>query len=301
MIRRLALAALCFAAPALAQAPDFDKVEIRTQALAPGIAVLFGEGGNIGVSAGPDGTILIDDQFAPLTAKIVAAVAAMGAPPVRFVLDTHFHFDHTGGNENFGKAGAVLIAQDNVRRRLVAGGLVRAAAVTIPPAPAAALPVATFGDGMTMHLNGDTLSLIHVANAHTDGDTIVKFRKANIIHTGDVYVRYGLPFIDTDGGGSIQGMIAGCDRILALSDAKTRIIPGHGEVATRADVAEFRAMLATIRDRVAAGIRAGKPLAVIKASKPAAQWDKDPKAFITGDAFVATIYANLKAPVLKRG
>ncbi len=293
MRRALLAAALLAAAPALAQAPDFAKVTIKTQAIAPGIAVLFGEGGNIGVSAGPDGTILIDDQFAPLTPKIVAAVAAMGAPPVRFVLDTHFHFDHAGGNENFGKAGAVLIAQDNARARLAAGGTIKAAGITIPPAPAPALPVATFGETMTLHLNGDTLSLVHVANAHTDGDTIVKFQKANILHTGDVFVRYGLPFIDADSGGSIQGMIAGCDRILALSDDRSKIIPGHGEVASRADVAAYRAMLVTIRDRVAAGIRAGQPIAVIKAGKPAAEWDKDPKAFIKGDGFVETVFANL--------
>lgn len=295
MIRAAALA-LLLAAPAAAQQQDFSKVEIKTQTLAPGIAVLFGAGGNIGVSAGPDGTLLIDDQFAPLTPKIVKAVASLGAPPVRLLVNTHWHFDHSGGNENLGKAGAVIIAQDNVRQRMSAEQLNKFLKMSFAASPRAALPVITFAESITLHLNDDDIRVVHVPDAHTDGDALVKFTKANVLHAGDVFVRYGLPFIDPESGGSVRGLIAGVDTALAMTDANTKIIPGHGEVASRTDLQAYRTMLATIVDRVEAGIKAGKPLAAIQASKPAAEWDKDPKAFITGDSFVATIHASLKAP-----
>jgi glyoxylase-like metal-dependent hydrolase (beta-lactamase superfamily II) len=292
----IAALALLAASAAGAQQQDFSKVEIRTQALTPSIAVLFGEGGNIGVSHGPDGTVLIDDQFAPLTPKIVAAVAAIPAKPVRFVVNTHWHFDHTGGNENFGKAGAVIVAHDNVRRRMSVEQVMKLFKVTIPAAAAAALPVVTFPDSVTLHLNGDTLSITHIPHAHTDGDVLVKFEKANILHAGDLYVRYGLPFIDLESGGSARGMIAAMDAILKQSDANTRIIPGHGDMATRADVEAFRAMLVAITDKVAAGIGAGKTLAQIQAEKPTAPWDATNKGFVKADDFVATIHASLTTP-----
>jgi glyoxylase-like metal-dependent hydrolase (beta-lactamase superfamily II) len=296
LIRSIAPAlALLLATPAAAQ-QDFSKVEIRTQALTPGVAVLFGAGGNIGVSHGEDGTVLIDDQYAPLTPKITAAIAAIPATPVRFVINTHWHGDHTGGNENLGKAGAVIIAQDHVRERMSTEQVSKFLKRTTPPSPRAALPVITFHHEVTLHLNGDTLSVTHVLHAHTDGDALVKFEKANILHTGDVFVRYGLPFIDIDSGGSARGMIAAQDAILALADADTKIIPGHGEVASRSDVAAFKAMLETIVNRVEAGMKAGKTLPQIQAEKPAAQWDTNPKAFITGDAFVATVHASLSNP-----
>ena len=297
MIRiALALALAAAATPAAAQAPDPAKVVIRAETLAPGVAVLFGQGGNIGVSFGPDGTAIIDDQFAALTPKISAAIAALPATPPRFVLDTHWHGDHTGGNDNFGKAGAVIIAQDNVRKRLSAARAERLLKQNLPDTPTNALPMVTFDDGVTIHLNGDTLRFVHVRNAHTDGDAMIKFEKANVLHTGDLFVTYGLPFIDTDSGGSIQGMIAGIDRALALSDAATKIIPGHGPVSKRAEMIAFRTMLTTIMARVAAGMKAGKTLAAIQAEKPAAQWDTNPEAFIHGDDFVATLHGNLAAP-----
>jgi glyoxylase-like metal-dependent hydrolase (beta-lactamase superfamily II) len=291
-----ALALLLLASAAQAQQRDFDKVSIRTQPLTPNVAVLFGEGGNIGVSHGQDGTVLIDDQYAPLTPRIAAAVAAIPATPVKFVINTHWHGDHSGGNENLGKAGAVIIAQDHVRQRMSTEQVSSFLKRTTPPSPKAALPVITFHHEVTLHLNGDTISVTHVPHAHTDGDALVKFVGANILHTGDVFVRYGLPFIDTESGGSARGMIAAQDAILALADTNTRIIPGHGEVATRADVAAFRTMLETIVNRVEAGIKAGKTLAQIQAEKPAAEWDTNPKAFVTGEPFVAGVYASLMAP-----
>ena len=295
MIRALLMAAL-LAAPAAAQ--DFDKVEIRAETLAPGVAVLFGAGGNIGVSFGPDGTVLVDDQFAPLTPKIVAAVAALGAPPARFVVNTHWHFDHTGGNENLGKAGAVIVAHDNVRKRLAAGQAIAFIKRTFPPAPAAALPVVTFHEGVTLHLNGDEVQVTHVHDAHTDGDALIKWRRANVLHTGDVFIR-GLPLIDRESGGSVQGLLAAVDTALTLCDDATRIIPGHGAVAGRADLVAYRAMIASVRDAVAAGIKAKRPLTAIQAAKPAAQWDTDPNGFIRGDAFVAMVHASLLDPPRK--
>ena len=302
MIRHATALALLLAAPAAAQDQDFSKVEIKTQVLAPGIAVLFGAGGNIGVSAGPDGTILVDDQFAPLTPKILAAVDKLGSPPVRFLLNTHWHGDHSGGNANLGKSGTVIVAQDNVRARMSTDQPSRLFKSTTPAAPRTALPVITFANGLTVHLNNDTITVIHTPAAHTDGDALVKFTRANVLHAGDVFVRYGgLPFIDTESGGSARGMVAAVDTALKLTDANTRIIPGHGEVATRADLQAYRAMLATIIAAVDAGIKAGQPLAAIQASKPAAKWDTDPKAFISGDAFVATVYNSLKASPPPRG
>lgn len=291
----LTAALLAALSPAVAQ-EDFSKVAIKAQPLRGGVAVLFGAGGNIGVSSGPDGTLLIDDQFAPLTAKITAAVASLGAPPVRMLLNTHWHGDHSGGNANFGKAGTVIVAHANVRQRMASEQVSTLFKSRTPASPAAALPVITFAGNLTLHLNGDTITATHVPRAHTDGDTLVKFARANVLHTGDVFVRYGLPFIDTESGGSARGMLAGVETAIRLADADTKVIPGHGEVATRADMIEFRNMLAAIITSVQAGIKAGKSLAAVQAAKPAAPWDKDPKAFVTGDAFVATVYASLKAP-----
>ena len=201
MRRTLLALSLVFAAPASAQ-QDLSGVQIRTEQLAPGVAVLFGAGGNIGLSHGEDGNVIVDDQYAPLTPKILAAIKALDPDPVRFVINTHWHFDHTGGNENFGKAGSVIVAHDNVRRRMEAGQFMRAFNQQIAPAPKAALPVVTFGQDSSLHLNGDTLHLIHVTNAHTDGDSLVHWRKANVLHMGDTFFnKVTFPFIDLESGG----------------------------------------------------------------------------------------------------
>ncbi|WP_380873993.1 cyclase [Sphingomonas sp. DBB INV C78] len=284
-----------------AQPVDPAKVNIRSVTLAPGVAVLFGAGGNIGVSHGADGTVLIDDQFAPLTDKINQAVNGLGAKPVRFVINTHWHGDHTGGNENLGKAGAVIVAHDNVRARMSTEQFMKQFNERVPASPAGALPVVTFAEGVALHLNGDTLSVVHVEHAHTDGDALVKWQKANVLHGGDVFVRYGLPFIDVGSGGSIQGMIAGVDKAIAMADANTKVIPGHGEMATRDDMIAYRDMLKTIMDRVAAGRKAGQTLAQIQASKPTREWPAKPGDFIKPDDFVATVYANLAEPPSRDG
>ena len=257
----IALALALAAAPVGAQ-QDFSKVEVRVEKLAPGVAVLFGAGGNIGLSYGQDGNVIIDDQFAPLTERINAAIRTIDPDPVRFVINTHWHFDHTGGNENFGRAGAVIIAHDNVRQRMSTDQVMAAINEKVSASPGVALPVVTFGDGVTLHLNGDTLHVVHVANAHTDGDSIVHWQNANVLHMGDTFFhRESFPFIDLDSGGSIDGVIAAAEKGLQASNEQTRIIPGHGPVATRAELAAYRAMLVDIRGKVAAGIAAKRTLA----------------------------------------
>lgn len=282
------------AVPASAQ-EDLSNVEIRVEKLAPGVAVLFGSGGNIGLSYGKDGNVLVDDQYAPLTDKIVAAVRTVDLDPVRFVVNTHWHGDHTGGNENLGKAGAVIMAHHNVRERM-STDQVTARFRTIPASPAQALPVVTFADGVTLHLNGDTLHVVHVANAHTDGDSLVHWTKGDVLHMGDTFFHQAtLPFIDVGSGGSIDGLIAAADKGLELAGPATKIIPGHGSMATRADLTAYRDMLVDVRGKVAAAIAAGQTLEQIQASDPAAAYGpKD--GFIKPAEFVEAVYTSLRNP-----
>lgn len=294
-MRALLLAALV-AAPAAAQEQDFSKVEIAAERVAPGVHVLFGAGGNIGVSTGADATVLIDDQFAPLTPKILAAAGKLSDKPVRFVVNTHWHGDHTGGNENLGKAGVVIVAHDNVRTRMASDQFIALMKRTVPASPAIALPVVTFDNMTTLHLNGEAIKAVHVAPAHTDGDALIVFTRANVIHMGDVYFASGYPFIDLSSGGSVRGVIAAVDKGLALGNATTRYIPGHGSVGDRAALTAYRAMLADIVDKVAAGIKAGKSVEALVAAKPTAAYDaKWGGAFIKPDQFIQLVYASLKA------
>lgn len=283
---------LSLTAPAVAQ-QDMSKVEIKTQQLAPGVAVLFGAGGNIGVSYGEDGTVLIDDQFAPLTGKIQKAVSDLGATPVKFLINTHWHFDHSGGNENLGKAGAIIMAHDNVRVRMTAGATVAGNAV--PPAAKAALPVITYADGLKLHLNGEEVRVIHMSAGHTDGDSIVHWTTSNVIHMGDLFM-FGVsfPFVDVGSGGDVRGFVAAADKALAIANDQTKIIPGHGPVATKADLQNHRNMVAGVIAKVEEGIKAGKTLDQIKASRPADGYGVKADGFITADRFVETVYNILK-------
>ena len=288
------LAALSLAAsPLLASAQqDFSKVEIKTTALRDGTHMLTGAGGNIVASAGSDGVFIIDDQFAPLAGKIRAAVAKLSDKPIRFVVNTHWHGDHTGGNEELGKAGAVILAHDNVRKRMSVGQLLLGNMVA--PAPGAALPVVTFAADLSLHLNGDKVKVQHVAHAHTDGDALVKFERANVLHMGDVYFNGLYPFIDAGSGGSIGGLLAAIDAGLALSDAETLVVPGHGPVSNRAELAAYGAMLKGFRDRIAAMKAQGKSLAEVIAAKPTASTDEAlGKAFIKPQQLVTFIYETL--------
>lgn len=216
---RFACLVLAFLPPAAWPQPqDFSKVQIKSEKLGEHTYMLTGAGGNLGVSVGDDGVFIVDDQFAPLTPKIKAALAKLSKRPVRFVLNTHWHFDHTGGNENFGKAGAVIVAHDNVRKRMSSEQLIEFLGMPIKPSPRQALPVITFPTDVRFHLNGDEVHVFHVAAGHTDGDAIVHFRQSNVIHLGDIFFNKLYPFIDTSSGGTVDGTIAAVDKVLAEFD-----------------------------------------------------------------------------------
>ena len=289
------LAALAGAGDLRAQ--NMDDVQIETQRITDGVYMLVGQGGNIGLSVGEDGVFVIDDQFAPLTEKILAAIAAITDESVRFVFNTHWHGDHTGGNENMGEAGALIVAHDNVRERMSAEQVLERIGrpvSTTPASPDGALPVVTFTDDVTFHINGDRLHAFHVSNAHTDGDAIVHFVRANVVHMGDTFFRDRFPFIDTASGGSIDGLIAAAGDALAVMDGSTRIIPGHGALSDREDLRAYRDALKTMRDAVAALMEQGMDLGQIQAARPirdqAAAWGQDRAA---EDTFVATIHHGL--------
>lgn len=270
----LAVAAMMAATSAAAQAQtDWGAVEIKAVPVAGNIHILYGAGGNIGLSLGEDGAYIVDDQYAPVTEKILAAVASLSDAPVRFVINTHFHGDHTGGNENLGKMDTVIIAHDNVRQRLSEGAFIAAVNYKMEPAAGAALPVVTFNDELSLHLNGEDARVIHVANAHTDGDSIVHFRGSNVIHMGDTFFNDRFPLIDVSNGGSIGGMIAAADAVLAIADDAVRIIPGHGELTDKAGLKAYKDMLVSARD-IVAGMKAdGKSLEEIQAARPLRDFD----------------------------
>lgn len=273
-------------------ADRFANVEVKGEALTEGVAVLFGAGGNIGVSHGVDGTILIDDQFAPLSEKIQNSIKALGAEPAKYVINTHWHGDHSGGNENFGKAGALIMAHDNVRVRML--GEQTSGRGNSTPSPKEALPAVTYEDGVKMYLNGDEMHVIHIANGHTDGDSIIFWKNANVIHMGDMYFnKVTLPFIDLNSGGNVKGVLAAAEKALSLANDETQIIPGHGPMASKADLIGYRDMLQDVIAKVGAAKTAGKSLEETQAMKPAAKYDTNPDAFIKGDAFVEAVYNSL--------
>ena len=290
MVRRLAVIGLAILAPAaIAQLTPPDTT-IRTEEVAPGIYMLIGQGGNIGVSTGADGTFLIDDQYAPMTPSVIAALKGLNAAKPRFVLNTHWHGDHTGGNENLANEGAVLVAHDQVRARMSSAQFISFVQSAVPASPQAALPIVTFNDAVTFYLNGDEIHGTYAPHAHTDGDVFAHFRKANVIHTGDLFFRF-YPFIDISSGGSLAGLIAAIDRILAIADDKTRIIPGHGPLANRAELVEYREMLITTSGRIRDLMKAGKTADEIVAAAPNADFDqKWAWGFITPERYTRMIY-----------
>jgi glyoxylase-like metal-dependent hydrolase (beta-lactamase superfamily II) len=277
------------------QQEGFDKVEVVSTKVTDGVYMLTGRGGNIGVSVGPDGVFLIDDQYAPLTDKIRAAVKTLSDGPIRFVLNTHWHGDHTGGNENFGASDVVIVAHENVRKRMSVEQFIEAFGSKVPASPKAALPVVTFTDAVTFHLNGDDIRSFHVAPAHTDGDAVVQFAKANVVHMGDCFFNGMYPFIDLSSGGSLEGMIAAADTVLGRVDAGAKIIPGHGPLADKAALQSYRDMLVGVRDRVKPLVMAGKTLEEVKAAQPTKAFDeKWGQGFMKAEVFLGIVYKSLK-------
>ena len=274
---------------------DLSNVEIRTEKLSATTYMLTGAGGNIGLSAGEDSAFIVDDQFAPLTPRIQAAVAKLTPHPIRFVVNTHWHFDHTGGNENLGKAGAVIVAHENVRKRMSSEQLIEFLEMKTKPEPRAALPALTFTRDLAFHQNGDEIRIFHVANAHTDGDAIVHFVKSDVVHMGDTFFNNLYPFIDTSSGGTIDGVVAAADRVLGIVGESTRIIPGHGPVASKADLRAYREMVATVGTRVREAVNAGRTLDEVIASRPTAEFDERfGKGFLPPNRFVEMMYRNVK-------
>ena len=294
MKRSVVAISMVLAGVAVAQEPDWSKVEVKVVPVAGGVSMLVGQGGNIGVTSGKDGIFLIDDQFEPLLPKIRAAVKTLGDGPIRFVVNTHFHGDHTGSNAKLYESGAVIIAQENVRKRLGMERINPNTKERTPPKPPEAWPLVTYASGVNLYLNGDELEVIHVPQAHTDGDSIIRFKKANVVHMGDTFFNGNYPFIDLDAGGSIDGIIAAADRVLPTIDDKTKLIPGHGPLGTKADLQTYRNVMAGIRDRVKALIAQGKTLDQIVAAKPSAQWDATwGKGFMGPDLFVSFVHRSL--------
>jgi cyclase len=290
------LAALTLIGNAMGQAPvDYSKVQIETVKLAPNFYVLNGQGGAIGVLTGPDGVLMVDSQFAPLTEKIVAAIKQVSNQPIKFLINTHVHPDHTGGNENLGKMGVTIFAREELRNRL-AHPAPGANGAPGTPAPAAALPVITYSSPLTFHMDGEDVQAIPIPKAHTDGDTLVYFPNANVIMIGDYFRSLGYPNIDRANGGSLPGMLAGIDTAIKLCNATTKVVPGHGEITDRNGLTAHRDMIIAIRDKIAPMVSQGKTLQEVVAAKPTADYDaKVPGVGTTGERFIGQVYAELKA------
>ncbi len=298
----LSALALLLAAPALAQDPDWDAVEITSEDLGNGVHVLFGRGGNIGVSAGADGALLVDDQYAPLTDKILAAVGGITDEPVRFVVNTHWHGDHTGGNENLGKAGSLIVAHENVRRRMNPADFADLVGRSDQAAPEA-LPVVTFEHGVTLHWNGLAIEAVHAPSAHTDGDSIIFFEGADVVHMGDLFFNGAFPFIDVDSGGHIDGLIAAAALVADRTDAQTQIIPGHGPMADRARLLRYQAALEAAKERIGARVEAGQSedeaaadyAALVTGIGTDVGWSPDAAGFVNAERFVRLVHRSLSS------
>jgi len=291
-MRRLYLSlALLAALPLIAQ--DFSTVEVKATKVSGNIYMLTGTGGNIGVSVGDDGIVIVDDQYAPLAPKIEAALKSITDKPLRFIINTHYHGDHTGGNEHFGKS-APIVAHENVRKRL--SSTVTRLGSTIPPAPAGALPIVTFNDTLTIHLNGEDVRAVHMPHGHTDGDSVIWFTHSNVVHMGDDYFVDAYPYIDRENGGSVRGLISNVEKVLSVVPDDAKIIPGHGPLSDKAGLRRFLDMLRGTLAAVEKGVAAGKSLEQLKSENVLAQWDSWGKGFIKPDFWIDTLHGEVSAP-----
>jgi glyoxylase-like metal-dependent hydrolase (beta-lactamase superfamily II) len=283
------------AAPAAGAQQDFSQVQIKTTKIAGNVYTLEGQGGTIGVLAGPDGVLMVDSQFAPLTEKIVAAIRQISDGRIRYLVNTHVHGDHTGGNENLGKMGVTIFSRPQLRQRLARPAAGPGGAPGTP-APAAALPVVTYDAPVTIHMNGEEVQLLPIPVAHTDGDTLVRFTSADVIMTGDFYRSLGYPNIDRANGGTLKGMLEGLATINSIAGPNTRIVPGHGALVDKTAVAAHRDMIVAVRDKVAAMVQQGMTVEQVTAAKPTSDFDaRVPGVGTTADRFVGQLYAELSA------
>jgi cyclase len=292
MIRRmrrlyLSLALALSAVPMLAQ-PDPSKVEVKAARVSGSVYMITGAGGNIGVSVGSDGIVVVDDQYAPLAPKIEAALKSITDQPVRFILNTHYHGDHTGGNEHFGKM-APIVAHENVRKRLASG--TSRGTDKVPPAPAGALPVITFNDTLTIHLNGEDVRAVHMPHGHTDGDSVIWFTGSNVVHMGDDYFNGFFPYVDTENGGDVGGLIANVEKVLATVPDDVKVIPGHGPLSDKAGLRRYATTLKETLAAVQKGVDAGKTAGQLKSEKVLARWEEWGKGFIKTDTWIDALYA----------
>lgn len=273
---------------------DFSKVEIKSQKLSDNIYMFEGSGGNIGVVAGEDGFFIIDDQFAPLTKKIKQALKKISNKPVKFLLNTHWHYDHTGGNENFGASGAVIVAHENVRKRLSVDQFIAAFNKKVPATKKVGLPIVSFTRDIKFHLNNEDIEVFHVQPAHTDGDSVVRFRKANVIHTGDIFFNGIYPFIDASSGGKIDGMIKAAETILSMCNKDTKIIPGHGPLAAPRQLKKYIAMLKEAKATISQLKASGKTRKQIVAANPLTSLNETwGGGFLSPDQFVGIVFDSL--------
>ena len=298
-VRKLWFTTVCVAFSCLltaAQDQDFSKVQLKVSKVAGSVYMIEGaDAGNIGASIGEDGIVIVDDQYAPLADKIQAALKGITDKPIRFIINTHYHGDHTGGNEYFQKQ-APIIAHDNVRKRLETGGAAGNGGslhFEDKPQPKGALPIITFDHDVTVHLNGEDIRALYFPAGHTDGDSIIFFPKSNVVHMGDDFVTYGFPFIDVVAGGSIDGMIDGVEKVLAQVPPDVKIIPGHGSVSSVQDVRIYLEMLKSTRDAVAKALHEGKSLDQMKQARLLDPWKKYSGEFVNEDAFLETLYDSL--------
>jgi cyclase len=307
-MRKLVTAVLLlFPGIAFAQTPqDFSKVAIKVSKVSGNVYMLQGAGGNIAASLGDDGVILVDTEYAPLADKVAAALKGIGITdkPVRFAIDTHYHDDHSNGNPEWAARGATIIANENLRGRLETGGSIGngpggAIHAQQPPMVKAGLPMITFSDGLRLYFNDEEIRVMHFPAAHTDGDGVVYFIKNHVVHMGDEFVRYGFPFVDLNGGGSVQGMIAACEKVVAMVPADAKVIPGHGELANVDDLRAYTKLMKDTMGVVQNAMARGETLSQIKSEKVLDPWQRYSGTFVSTDAWIETIYHSLSAPGAK--
>lgn len=304
MMRQMWLAVLLLAAPGMTlaqQPPDFSKVEIKVSKISGNIYMLQGAGGNIAASLGDDGILIVDTEYSPLANKIQAALKGIGITdkPVRFVINTHYHSDHSDGNGAWSAYGATIMSNENLRKRLEDGSAIGngpGGSINLkqPAQPKAALPIITFDDHITLYLNDEEIRVMHFPAAHTDGDAVIYFSKNHVVHMGDEFVRYGFPFVDVNAGGSVQGMIAACEKVSATLPADVKVIPGHGEIASMDDLREYTKMMKETLALVQRAKANHETLDQMKSEKILAAWQTYSGAFVSSDAWIETIYNSLK-------